>query len=77
MREYMNLFELHALIRKSALNEENRSQYPKDDSVVWDFVLAEVLCSEEFKQSDFSSEDVEMAMDEVISRMSARGLLSR
>ena len=61
-----NLFELYALIREFASDDEN--QRPEDDSVIWDFVAADVHMDEKFKASQFNAKDVDLAMDDISSR---------
>jgi hypothetical protein len=65
----MRVDQLHALIQKFAQDEENlRSNGTGTDVVVWDFVAADVHMSEEFKASDFTSDDVEEALHQVSER---------
>ena len=63
----MRVDQLHALIQKFAQDPENL-RTDVDQSVIWDFVAADVHMSEEFKASDFTSDDVEEALHQVSER---------
>ena len=63
----MRVDQLHALIQKFAQDEENL-RTDVDQSVIWDFVAADVHMSEEYKASDFTADDVEEALHQVSER---------
>ena len=68
----MRVDQLHSLIQKFAQDEENlRTDVMHDrvaQSVIWDFVAADVHMSEEYKSSDFTADDVEEALHQVSER---------
>ena len=63
----MRVDQLHSLIQKFAQDEENL-RTDVDQSVIWDFVAADVHMSEEYKSSDFTADDVEEALHQVSER---------
>ena len=68
----MRVDQLHALIQKFAQDPENLID-DVDQSVLWDFVAADVHMSEEYKASDFTSDDVEEALHQVSERWGWNG----